>query len=381
MIYDYIIIGGGISGLTIYKLLIENNPRLNILLLEANNRIGGRIYEDENGFELGAKFIHGYANNITSAYNIKINKPKINKPNYNNIDIINLKSKQKKKYLNWKKHIYYTKKTIKYKLKKNANENTLRSVIADSVGTSMIKNVHLNAIEYYDDYKFNFTKIINKFKDKDGNIKHKYNILLNNKFIKYTKLDNYYEIISKSKTVKKYKCSKIIFALPVSILSRLDIPFKNDFNKWNQNNIIINAIKLNKKKNNITKKIIYIPKIKNVSLYYDNKKNIIYINIYDSKKTNLEYINNISKKILDILNIYRDDIITNKIFNWKDNKYSLGGWTITKKTLNLKIINKIKNGYNNEIFYVGDYLTNIFHKCGEVSSAIKSCLELVKKLN
>lgn len=43
MIYDIIIIGGGIGGLyTAYKLLQKNN-KLNILLLEKNNYLGGRI--------------------------------------------------------------------------------------------------------------------------------------------------------------------------------------------------------------------------------------------------------------------------------------------------------------------------------------------------
>lgn len=43
MIYDIIIIGGGVGGLyTAYKLLQKNN-KLNILLLEKNNYLGGRI--------------------------------------------------------------------------------------------------------------------------------------------------------------------------------------------------------------------------------------------------------------------------------------------------------------------------------------------------
>ena len=43
MIYDTIIIGGGIGGLySAYELLKKNN-KLNILLLEKNNYLGGRI--------------------------------------------------------------------------------------------------------------------------------------------------------------------------------------------------------------------------------------------------------------------------------------------------------------------------------------------------
>ena len=42
--YDVVIIGGGISGIyTMYK-LIKLDPKLNVLLLEKDNRFGGRIY-------------------------------------------------------------------------------------------------------------------------------------------------------------------------------------------------------------------------------------------------------------------------------------------------------------------------------------------------
>lgn len=56
--YDIIIVGGGISGLyTAYKALLKN-PHTSILLLEASNRLGGRIqtYHDKNyqSIEIGA---------------------------------------------------------------------------------------------------------------------------------------------------------------------------------------------------------------------------------------------------------------------------------------------------------------------------------------
>lgn len=54
-IYDYIIVGGGISGLFMAYKLSETNSK--ILLIESSNRLGGRIYtKKEEGlqFELGA---------------------------------------------------------------------------------------------------------------------------------------------------------------------------------------------------------------------------------------------------------------------------------------------------------------------------------------
>lgn len=57
MIYDVIILGGGIAGLyTAYKLQ-QTNPKLNLLLLEKNNYFGGRIYTVHHKdlvFEAGA---------------------------------------------------------------------------------------------------------------------------------------------------------------------------------------------------------------------------------------------------------------------------------------------------------------------------------------
>ena len=42
--YDITIIGGGIAGIyTMYKLK-KNNPNLNVILLEKNERLGGRVY-------------------------------------------------------------------------------------------------------------------------------------------------------------------------------------------------------------------------------------------------------------------------------------------------------------------------------------------------
>ena len=52
MLYDYIIIGGGISGLYTYYHLLKYDPSLNILLFEKNNYFGGRIktkYIKKNG--------------------------------------------------------------------------------------------------------------------------------------------------------------------------------------------------------------------------------------------------------------------------------------------------------------------------------------------
>ncbi len=42
--YDIVIVGGGLSGLVSAMTLVEHEPDINIALLEANNRLGGRIF-------------------------------------------------------------------------------------------------------------------------------------------------------------------------------------------------------------------------------------------------------------------------------------------------------------------------------------------------
>jgi len=66
--------------------------------------------------------------------------------------------------------------------------------------------------------------------------------------------------------------------------------------------------------------------------------------------------------------------------DWTNNKHSLGGWTIPGPKVSQEIIEKMRNGYKDKIFFVGDYMNNI-DNCGEVASAIKSSILLSKLLN
>jgi monoamine oxidase len=64
--YNYIIIGAGISGLTIANELAKTDQDL--LILEAKDRLGGRIWSDKSDeglvFERGAELIHGKDNMV-----------------------------------------------------------------------------------------------------------------------------------------------------------------------------------------------------------------------------------------------------------------------------------------------------------------------------
>jgi hypothetical protein len=57
-----IIIGSGVSGLTVASGLAINN-KTNFLILEARDRIGGRVYTNDKSIDMGAAWIHGSENN------------------------------------------------------------------------------------------------------------------------------------------------------------------------------------------------------------------------------------------------------------------------------------------------------------------------------
>jgi monoamine oxidase len=64
---DVIVIGAGISGIAAAQKL--KNDGLSVLVIEARERVGGRIwteYSKDKSFELGAGWIHGYNGNPLS---------------------------------------------------------------------------------------------------------------------------------------------------------------------------------------------------------------------------------------------------------------------------------------------------------------------------
>ena len=140
MIYDIIIVGAGISSLyTAYK-LIQQNPKLKILILEKNDYIGGRIktgyhkienhmYQFEEGAgrfndnhklllklikELNlAKYIQKINAKITFKPSTKYNKKFINESPFKYIDkVIKASKKRSKRYLQRFVFIEYAKKVL-----------------------------------------------------------------------------------------------------------------------------------------------------------------------------------------------------------------------------------------------------------------------------
>ena len=66
-----IIIGAGIAGLTAAKQLIASNKR--IVILEARDRTGGRMYTDYSGANFSVEMGAGWVQNYDTRYNPTIN--------------------------------------------------------------------------------------------------------------------------------------------------------------------------------------------------------------------------------------------------------------------------------------------------------------------
>ena len=78
-----VIVGAGIAGLTCARGLSKYNNYLNVTILEASDRIGGRVksIETKDGtIEMGAEFIHGTVGNPIFDYAVEkgINNPRKN---------------------------------------------------------------------------------------------------------------------------------------------------------------------------------------------------------------------------------------------------------------------------------------------------------------
>ncbi|HYA80048.1 MAG TPA: FAD-dependent oxidoreductase, partial [Methylocystis sp.] len=66
--YDVIVVGAGVAGLAAARRLTESGRR--VLILEARDRIGGRVVTDRSGetpFDLGASWVHGSRKNPIAA--------------------------------------------------------------------------------------------------------------------------------------------------------------------------------------------------------------------------------------------------------------------------------------------------------------------------
>ncbi len=67
-VFDVIVVGCGIAGSTCAATLLENNPKLKVKVLEARNRVGGRIFTEkikDFEYDLGGQWISKHHKNMT----------------------------------------------------------------------------------------------------------------------------------------------------------------------------------------------------------------------------------------------------------------------------------------------------------------------------
>ena len=380
-IYDFIIIGGGISGVTIGNKLYKKYK--NILLLESKNRLGGRIYSkkiNDNYIEFGAKWVHGnvphfkingleyfyekYDNKIIQKFKIvdqKIPSKKIDKilTKYSRLKIKNSKDR----YCN----------LINFS---EDEKNTIDIIFSEDFGERICNLSYSN--NDFKIYKGKNKRIINGFSNIDL-LKAKCPCKLNSKVIDIVKIyiDNkvIYKIFTKDKC---YFTKRIIFAIPLTILKdkflnllsekKIKILEKLDMGKVN-----ILALFFDKIFWNINTVYWFSHKYPNI-LFINGGKKILYIKEY-SKDSNI--LKNYEKYIKYYFPNYIKPIkIISK--NWNKDKDIKGSWTYHKKNIKKSELKYLKKGENN-IFLTGEHTSH--NRWGTVDGAYESAIQVIRLNN
>ena len=410
MIYDYIIIGGGISGLYLFYKLKKKNKNLNILLFEKNDYLGGRIKTkylklgNENYiFEEGAGRLNNYhkvfmklikelkldkylgeSMSKTEFYpskTYKLDNKLKNKSFFDFIRIVLDKSKKIKKeelikysFIDLAKK-YLTKKEIEFLVKSTGYySRTIKMNAYDSI--KLFKIGIRDDIKYYG-LKLGFTKIIEELIKKIDSKK----IFTNHELKTIKNKNNIFELLVNN---KKYETKKLICALPKLGLDKI-----NYFNKYKnilntvQNSDYCRIYAIFKKEdiwykdlgklttNNHLKYIIPINKENGLIMisYSDN------INAkYWKKYLNIE--NKLKDKIVtDVRNIFDIKIkrpIYTKICYWENEQ---NYWK--PKVDSIKSSNQImKLDKNRELYIVGESYSETQ---GWVEGALENCEKFLKK--
>ena len=410
MIYDYIIIGGGISGLYLFYNLKKTNKDLKILLFEKNNYLGGRIktnylkFKSKNYiFEEGAGRLNNYHKKFlrlikelnledqlikiksnTEFYpskGYKLDNKLKNKSFFDYIQIVLKKSKNLKKeeliklsFFDLAKK-YLTKDESDFLIKSTGYySRTIKMNAYDSI--KLFKNGIRDDIKYYI-MKDGFSQIIKELlKNLD-----KRKIYINHEVKNINYNENIFELDVNN---KKYKTIKVICAIPKVGLTNI-----NYFNKHKNilNNVItsdycrIYAI-FNKDDiwyknygkfttNNRLKYIIPISKENGlIMISYTDNINAKYWKKYINDENNLK--EKIVEDVKDIFNKNIEKPIYTKICYW-ENKQNY--WKA--KVDSIKISNRVmKLDKNKELYIIGEGYSE---KQGWVEGALENCEKFLKK--
>lgn len=346
MIFDIIIIGGGISGLYNYTQLIDKNKK--IILLEKNDYYGGRIFQIEDNinsrnysFPAGAaRFNLNHKHVIELLKNFNLLDFRKDKPISADMDFIDTKNNFPKSFQKYN-GFHFIDKVIKKS--KNYSETQLRSINFKQLASLILKKDELeymlvasgysgqlkkmNAFDalklftydirpdlpYYNG-KFNvlIERIVKYLKNKNANI----NLNSFVKDITYDKNKHLYKIQYNNKTIHG---EKIIFCIPKPALLNINIlkPIHCILDKSVSCKSLCRTYAVFKKKD----------------IWYQNLKKKVITN------NQLRYIIPMGPDNEVIMISYTDDIYTKYWKNIRNNQEKL------KKS----IVRLIKNTYNIDI--------------------------------
>jgi monoamine oxidase len=247
MTHRILIIGAGIAGLAAARRLKENG--INSIILEARNRVGGRIHTDTTlgfPFDTGAMWIHGNQGNPISelADQLKIKYLLQNSANFLFCDSKNNKinSKSLKQYYskftsileNTKKNAFllskdislssafntFTAGNILFKEKEFMDFFMLKAEIYSGMNPDKLSTRYWDANEILTggDYLFleGYTALIDQL-SKDCNV------LFNNKVVSIYYKNNKVEVITEH---NKFESDAVIITVPLGILKKNDIVFE-----------------------------------------------------------------------------------------------------------------------------------------------------------
>ena len=390
--YDYIIIGGGISGLYLNYLLTKNNKTL---LLEKNNYFGGRALDikfHDSYIKLGAGIAELHNKHLLKVLKkLKIKSPKFDgsinviskeKVNINKM-IVQIKHMYKSKSFDIIKHMSVSEFIIKYLGQNFFNQYSKYIEYTDFFDSSIesyIKYYNINDhkqsdyVIIYVDWMLLINTLIKHIK-KYNQLKKNYEVTQ----IKFNKETNTY-IINNT-----YETKNIVFAATIKSLSNIikksSLPININYNDYigyvpfiriytyHKNGHNINAPRYNIVNNKLHKVLLLNDKILMVS-YSDNFNALYWYKFMNNKK---ELINKIKISLKEIFNqdVEIDDI---KIAFWEEGVH----YYKPKSGLKVKeIIKKLSNPHDN-IYVCGEMLSI---KQGWVEGAIQSADDIFKIIN
>lgn len=231
--FDIIIIGGGAAGLMAAKILSARGKKT--LLLEAKDRLGGRIYTTSEGFsfkaEAGAEFIHG--NLTTTLHLLKQARLEYAEVGGEIFRVENGEWKLQNDFIeDWDLLIYCL-----GNLKKDITVSAFLEQNFSGKKYNDLRNSFTGYVEGYDAADINFTSSfaireeMKKEEDENFRINNCYGSLINfledecrknNCIIKIsepvTKINWYLNNVEVITTTAKYKGCKVVVTIPVGVL-------------------------------------------------------------------------------------------------------------------------------------------------------------------